>query len=47
MLMQIRTKNAGHVFGYVTADAALLFRQTAAMNDAAAGGFRSCDAANF
>ncbi len=46
-VVQIRAEGARHVLGHVAAHAALFLRHTAAMNDAPAGDFGSCDAANF
>jgi len=46
-VVQVRAKGARHVLGHVTANAALFLRHTAAMNNAAARDFGSCDAANL
>jgi hypothetical protein len=46
-LVQVRAEGARHVLGHVPAYAALFLRHTAAMNDAPARDFGSCDAANF
>jgi hypothetical protein len=47
MLVQVRRENTRHILGDVTSDATFLFGHTAAVNDTAASGARSCDTANF
>ncbi len=47
VFVQIGNKQARHIFGHVPADAPFFLGHTAAVNDAAAGGPRSGDGANF
>jgi hypothetical protein len=46
-LVQVRAEGARDVLGHVTAYAALFLGHAAAVNDAPARDFGSCDAANF
>jgi hypothetical protein len=46
VFVQIRREDARHIFRDMPPDAALLLGHTAAVDDAAACGFRSCDTAN-
>jgi hypothetical protein len=47
VLVKIGPEPARHILGHVPADTALFLGHTAAMNDAAAHGFRTGDIANF
>ncbi len=47
MLVQVRSKKTRHIFGNVPANASFFLGHTAAVNDAAASGSRSCDAADL
>ena len=47
VFMQVWIEQPRHVLGNVTADAALLLRHTAAMNDAPTRGACSCNLANL
>jgi hypothetical protein len=47
VLVQIRTKDAGHIFRDVPTDTAFFLGHTATVDHAAARGSGSCDAANL